>query len=600
MGKIKQLSLHEAHKIAAGEVVERPANAVKELLENALDAGADTISVYIQDGGQQLIRIVDNGSGMASDDAQLCFEQHATSKITSVDQLATLTSFGFRGEALTSIAAISKITLVTREHSASSGLELRRENGKIITFNETSCAPGTDISVHDLFYNVPARKKFLKTAQTEWRHIVQLFQAFCFAYPFVYFKLYSDNALVHNCPPVQTLRDRAHQLWEHNLAQGMIPLTGHTRDEVAITGIISNHQQYRYDRSHIFLYVNNRWIKNPSLVKAIMKGYLNVLPPDRFPAAIINITLPTTLVDINIHPRKEEVQFVHPRIIENLMQGSITKTLEEYHAQRLISSAKSPLSLENAHNQKMNVSTSLHNFPPVFSQKSLYSPLPSAVAHLSSAHSLQITQPSLQQMVTSQNMHDELMVNIIGNAYDTYIIMQTDTELLFIDQHAAHERILYERFKKQFGSLPSIQLVFPQTVMLNAQDLEHLPVLISVLSLHAITIEQIGPEQVIIQSVPVHLKKSPIGEIIKETIALLAEHNHGDSETLSRTLHEKVHAMMACKAAVKAGDKLSQEHMEQLIRDLYQTDNRFTCPHGRPTLWSIPQIDLEKKFKRKL
>lgn len=610
MGIIKKLPLHEAHKIAAGEVVERPASALKELVENSLDAGASAITIYCTDSGQTLLRVIDNGKGMAADDAQACFEHHATSKISTVEDLHTISSFGFRGEALTSIAAISKVTLTTRQHDIALGVQVCHENGSIVAVDEVACPVGTDIRVHDLFYNVPARKKFLKTAQTEWRHIVQLFQAFCFAYPTIHFKLYNHESLVHNCPGVKTVAERAHQLWEPTVANGMIELQQSDHETVQCTGIISHHQTYRYDRSSIFLFVNNRWVKNPHMVKAIMKGYLNILPPERFPAAVLMITVPTESVDINIHPRKEEVQFTQPRTVDNVVKNSITKTLEAHHAQRFSSvksiySSKTPVMQAEAppfsttpsfsHAPVLaqpfvpSVAPYIGEFPAPLGTRTVFSPQKNALKDV-------VPQPTIFQ----ETLVEEASFTIVGTLYNTYIIVQTETETIFVDQHAAHERILYEQFKKNFGTLSTIELLFPHVITLSAHEQALFPVLKKIVAAHGVQLEQLGPDRCVVQAVPVHLKNSPLSELIKEIVATLDENQLNDNQELSKTLHEKVHAMMACKAAVKAGDILTQEQQLKLIRDLYITSNKIACPHGRPTLWSLPLYELEKKFKRKL
>ena len=328
MARIKQLSAQEAQKIAAGEVVERPANVVKELVENALDAGSTQIAIYIQDAGKSLIRIVDNGYGMNPEDAHLCFKHHATSKITRVDDLPSLTTFGFRGEALSSISAVSKVTLITKEAEAAHATKLVLEHGLVIAEEQISGNTGTDISIADLFYNVPARKKFLKTHETESRQILLLFQAFCLDYLSVHFKLYTQGNLIFNCPGTTDMQQRIAQLWDHSIAQQTIAIAA-TTNGIHIEGVITNHTYSRYDRSALFFLVNKRWVKNHTLAKAVMKGYMNVLQPDKFPLACIAITIDPAQVDINIHPRKEEVQFLHPRIVEHALQTTVKEALEK-------------------------------------------------------------------------------------------------------------------------------------------------------------------------------------------------------------------------------------------------------------------------------
>jgi DNA mismatch repair protein MutL len=336
MPKIHRLEAHEAQKIAAGEVVERPANVVKELIENAIDAGATQISVYIQDGGKKLIRVVDNGSGMGKEDARLCFEHHATSKITTVDDLSYIATFGFRGEALSSIASVSKTILITKEAFAQEGIKLELEHGNVLDETITAANQGTDILIQDLFFNVPARKKFLKSTDTELRAIQQLFSAFCFDYINISFKLYSNDVLSIHCPAAKTLHERLAQLLDINHIAHTLDCSTQAKDgSIRIKGFISNHQYTRYDRSSIYFFVNQRCVKQQKLTSALLKGYLNVLPQGRYPAACLFIEVNPEQVDINIHPRKEEVQFLHPRTVENLIQTMVRETLENNLSKQL-------------------------------------------------------------------------------------------------------------------------------------------------------------------------------------------------------------------------------------------------------------------------
>lgn len=337
MTKIKRLSAHEAQKIAAGEVVERPANVVKELLENALDAGAHEIIIHLEDAGKKLIRLIDDGCGMSPEDAALSFEHHATSKIRSIDDLLTLETFGFRGEALSSISSVSNITLITKEESAQAAIKLDLEQGTIVSKEETHNKNGTDIAVRDLFFNIPARKKFLKSTETEMRNIQQLIHALSLAHLAIHFKVFSDGRLILNCPATDDLHKRMLQLWEYDFASHMIPLEIQKVENngIILWGAISDHQYVRYDRSSLYFFVNSRWVKQQKLSSSLLKGYTNVLPPGRFPAACIFIELDNQAVDVNIHPRKEEVQFLNPRKIEQQLQEAVKYTLESHLSRQL-------------------------------------------------------------------------------------------------------------------------------------------------------------------------------------------------------------------------------------------------------------------------
>jgi DNA mismatch repair protein MutL len=598
MPRIKQLSAQEAQKIAAGEVVERPANVVKELIENALDAGATAISIYIQDSGKTLIRVVDNGFGMNSEDAQLCFAHHATSKITSVDDLPSLTTFGFRGEALSSISAVSKVTLITKGADAQEATHVVVHEGKI-TAQMGAGNTGTDMSIADLFYNVPARKKFLKTNETEWRQILVLFQACVLDYTAIHFKLFSQGALLFNCPPSPDLKTRIAQLWDHTVASHMITIPLHEQEGLKIEGIISNHLYTRYDRSSIFFLVNKRWVKNHALSKALLKGYLNVLPPDKFPLACFNISVDPATIDVNIHPRKEEILFLQPRIIENKLTTLVKQALEnnlsaQLHTtgQPLGHAAAQPTFFPKAPDSFQEMPASFVNRPFTIKSPTQASAImsPAVVPNTAVHH-----EEGMQQ-ATAIPLQKEY--HIIGQFNKTYILIEQENGLFLVDQHAAHERILYEQFSNTFEHAATIELMFPPIVELSSVHMELLALHQDILSKNNIIVEPIGKGQLLVKSVPIHAKEIHLEELIKQVIAWIEELNHVPTDQLFKKINEKLHAQMACKAAIKAGDTLTTAQIIQLLQNLEKTDNRFTCPHGRPTGWLLSLHEIEKKFKR--
>ncbi len=599
MAKIHQLSLQDAQKIAAGQVVERPASVIKELIENSIDAGSTRIEIYIEEAGQKLLRIVDNGCGMSPEDAQLSFNRHATSKITQIDQLPNVTTFGFRGEALASITAVSKVTLITREKTAQEGIKIVRQEEKNY-LEPVSCNTGTDISVKNLFYNVPARKKFLKKELTEWRHIHYTVQALCFSYTIIHFKLYNDGKLVYNCPPTTFYKDRMAQLWDITIAKNTVNISKTTKNDITIEGAITNQQYYRYDRNSIFLFVNNRWIKNQKITRALLKGYMNVLPLARYPAAIISITVDPLQVDINVHPRKEEVTFLHPRRIETLLTQTIRETLENHLSEQLhrtVHKQKSSV-YTNFPQKNYSVSTTItQSHTPGTKIKPQISPSPSKIDIPTSVFQQAFTTNATSEKTTSSLSDFQL----IGQLHNTYILLEQKDGLFIIDQHAAHERILYEQFKKErFTSITTVELLFPVTMEVTKEQLLTLQPYLEVLYEHGLQVEQFGNKQLIIKAAPVSTKHIDFDKFIKEIIGWITETQNLDTQDIHKSLHEKIHAQMACKAAVKAGDKLLDEHIKQLIKDISKTKNRFTCPHGRPTGWSISFYEIEKKFKRKL
>jgi DNA mismatch repair protein MutL len=595
MNKIKLLSPQEAQKIAAGEVIERPANVVKELLENSIDAQATEIFLYIEKSGKKLIRVVDNGSGMSAQDARICFLPHATSKINTLDDLYSLRSFGFRGEALASISSVSKVTLITKLISETTGTLINYSEGKITKESCVSCPTGTDIQVLDLFYNIPARQKFLKQDETEWNQIQNLFYAFCLSNIEIFFKLYHENKLILNAPPVNNIKDRITQIWENSLAPNIIPLVN-TKEikDFFFSGYISNHQFWRYGRNYIFFFVNKRWVKNQELSKALLKGYLNVLPPGRFPAAFIFITIDSKSVDINCHPKKEEVRFVKPHVIENEILSSVKNTLEDNLTQKIISKVKAPESSGPVYkNNDFDLSCTFELPESFGAQKNISDFSPSVfTGDIKVFSQQQVSCPGLTKIYTIKDF------NIIGQLFKTYILLDKENEIIFVDQHAAHERILYEKFLKNFDKRAGIKLILP--VIISFKEI-YFNVLVKekdFFEQNGFEIEPISNCECAIKATPVDVLNINIKDLIYETLDFIIENEHVEKEDFRKRLYENLHAQMACKCAIKAGDILNVFQMQKLIEDLYKTNNRFICAHGRPTLWSITKDIIEKNFKR--
>jgi len=600
MNKIRILPVNEIKKIAAGEVVDRPANIVKELVENAIDAGAHKIIIYIEEGGKKVVRIVDNGFGMSVDDVELAFDQHATSKITSVDDLQTLHTFGFRGEALSSIASVGEIIINTKAAASDVGVTLTIEFGVISKKEEVACADGTDISISNIFGNIPARKKFLKATDTEWRQILVLFQSFVLAHKNIYFKLFHDGRLVHNCPANDDDKNRVLQLWNKHLVDNMLAIE--LKDEnikFSCTGLISSHNYARYNTAQIFIFVNGRWVKNYSIVKALIKGYSNIYQQGRYPAAFLFIKIDPTLVDVNIHPRKEEVKFIHAHKIEQLIQKIVNE--------RLNSDAKTSL-------QESVFSSQIPSYRVDLFSSSRFDEAPSSInfAPQRDLEPLQFMNNSIQSRSANNTFSQingikpvmqqtELNVekySLIGQLHKTYILLEKDDGLLLIDQHAAHERIFYEIFKKRFEQVETVRLMFPQTVTIDVDDMKLLIKHNHRFAKNGIIGDQMGVNNFVIRSVPVYLKNADLDSLLKEMVNYLQESELLDQDQFDKFITEKMHAQMACKAAVKAGDELSREKMQEIVRQLEQTENRLTCPHGRPTIWFLSLSEIEKKFRR--
>lgn len=628
--KIQVLSPQEALKIAAGEVIERPAHVVKELIENALDAGATSIDVYIKKVGKSLIRIVDNGCGMGPADAHACFLAHATSKIRHLGDLETVMSFGFRGEALASIAAISKVTLTTKSDQAALddlGTEVVYSESTLLSQTDVSCPTGTDINIADLFFNTPVRKKFLKQDETEWNAIQQIVHAFCLSNPSVSFRLYQDSKLVLNAPAVTIAKDRAAQLWDYDCAQNLIALSDDEHNGLTlsppfrISGFISHHNFWRYGRQQIHFFVNKRWVKNTELSKGLLKGYLNVLPADRFPAALIFIEIEPQFIDVNVHPKKEEVKFVRPGVVQTTLAMMVKKTLEDHLSKKLAPPQKTQVeqpvleapmesivapsfdqafptntSFERVHQKDRpfyNVSEqSFRGSIPIIEQSKVADDQLKALFDFEPNPSISTIQIPLEVLP------EKLTFNIIGQLFKTYILLEKDDEIVFVDQHAAHERVLYEKYQKSFEQQHGTTLLFPETLRLSPQltagVLEHK----NFFEQQGIDLDALGTHDLVIRSSPPQLKGPSLKEFITDAAHFIHEHHSLDQSLFGKEFNQHLHAQMACKSAVKAGDILTQQQMQQLLADLHDAENRFICAHGRPTTWSIPKSQFEKQFQR--
>ncbi len=595
---IKKLPAHEAQKIAAGEVVERPAHILKELLENSIDAGATKIVISVYDGGKAGITITDNGCGMEPEDARICFERHTTSKTTSFDDLSTLTTFGFRGEALASICSISKVSITTRTLNAPHALQIHLEGGTLVKEQPIAHAVGTSIAIKDIFYNVPVRKKFLKATTTEWNHISSLFKAFCGIYPHIHFILNHNDQLVLNCPPTSSILERAHQLFEEPVVRHLQPFSSST-PECILQGFISSAHYYRYDRQGMYIFVNNRWIKNYELARALLKGYANSLAPATYPCAFITITVDPSLVDINVHPKKEEIIFLHPRKIEQQLSCAVKETLEAHLSQQL----KRPIALAQPEQQPY-----IHHAPQPFIRPLPAMPFVHKQHHDPIIHELSTPQPvqtieqlpapfaEIQETYLSKEEHTPY--TLIGQLHKTYLIIEHPDGMLLIDQHAAHERILYENYKTKFNHDERVQLLFPLTLTLHTDEQEIIEPYLPLLEQHGFSTTFFAADTLVISATPVYAKSVNMQELIKEMIGWIKEEAALSSTDIFKKVTEKLRAQLACKAAVKAGDQLTEEKMQELLKTLAHTENRFSCPHGRPTHWLLPTRDIEKKFKR--
>ena len=588
---IKKLSQNEAQKIAAGEVVERPANILKELIENSLDAGATRVTILLEEGGKKLISITDNGTGMLPEDARICFHRHTTSKLKSFDELESINTFGFRGEALASICSVAQVTVKTKHKISSEGLQLTLEEGIVKKEQIIALQQGTTIVIKNLFYNIPARKKFLKATATEWNHNAALFKAFCFSNLEVHFTLSHDGSVLYNCPPVKTVEQRIAQLFDRQVSSNTFELSPTIKKDIVLSGAITGPHYSRYDRGGLFFFVNGRWIKNYKLGSAVTKGYSNVLQPGKFPLAVIHIALDPKTIDINIHPKKEEILFLNPRIVETALTQSVKTTLEQHLSAQLkktITLAPQPAFssfVDTYESPKRSI------FPDL-------STLPFPTSEPAQTDPIKKHQEPLENVI--QQEIESYPYRLIGQFKKTYLLLEHPDGLFVIDQHAAHERVLYEQFSDRFKNQETIALLFPQIISLSYHDFETLMPHLDIFIDHGIEVEAFGEHQVTVKSTPVYAKHIDMQELIQEVISTIRDTEVTDKDAFFKKITERLRAQMACKSAVKAGDVLSNEKIEQLLRRLNKTTNRFSCPHGRPTSWLLDTLNIEKKFKRKL
>lgn len=561
------------NKIAAGEVIERPASVVRELLDNSIDAGAARIEIEILHGGKKLMKVSDNGSGMSRDDAILCFERHATSKIRSEDDLFNITSLGFRGEALAAIASVSKITLTTC--TADSGAGTKIEIG-VNHKKEISDAPpsaGTTIEVRDIFYNTPARRKFLKSNPTELSHIIETVMQKAFAYPEIGFTLtHNDNELV-NAASAATLEERFSQLYGEELTEEFIRV-GIEERGMKIWGFVSRPDFTRAGRSHQVIFVNKRPVKNPTVNHAIYSAYDTLLARDRHPAYFLFLDIDGKKVDINVHPAKREVRFEKPDEIHRMVRAAVYKVLNP----------SADLSIMTSEISYSGFRNTLGHFPASFDNP---------VVSEQSAGSFPVSQTDFFSSGIAQNVQPFFYIG------ESFFAAVTNDGLVIIDQHAAHERIQYEKFLKK-TSLETEPLFLPLRIELPVKEywlvLHHKDLLNSL----GLDIEDFGGNNVIVRSLPGELSKADMkGLLIDVAAGILEEETSGIKDTTGEALLKNIAARIACHKSVRGSEQLTNEELSRMMDDLEKCDEPGRCPHGRPTKIHLTLDDLRKMFKRK-
>jgi DNA mismatch repair protein MutL len=603
MSRIKLLPETLASQVAAGEVVERPASVVKELVENSIDAGARAIEVGIQRGGMSRIRVVDDGCGMDRDDALLSLERHATSKIASAADLAAISTLGFRGEALPSIASVSRLRLSTREPGAVAGTEILVNGGRIETVRDGGEAPGTQIEVRSLFYNVPARRKFLRSETTEARNIEHQFFLQALAHPEIGFTLVREDNIASQLPITTSLRDRIRDLYGAKLLDDLLEISLRDRRGIQVQGWIGRAGVSRQTRAQQFVFVNGRAIDSGILSTALREGYHTALMRGQFPVTFLFVDLNPREVDVNVHPAKREVRFRDPASVREAIVEAVQRTLESGRVewQRKFNAPAAPAAVlppRPAATPPDGGTTSVSSqiLGRDSARPSNFAPLDQA----SRADSLNLPRPIDGNRPEPQiEPRRDQQFQIIGVLNRLYVLMENSDGLVLVDQHAAHERILFEELRRRMEEqgVPSQRMLLPQIFSLPPRDAEWVERNVATLQKMGIGVEHFGANSFRVDTLPAFLEIADAAGFLRKVIDELITTSRSSSPL---RLGEDMIAKTVCRHAVKANDPLRYPEIEKLIHDLLACDLPYCCPHGRPTMIQISHAELEKKFGRKI
>jgi DNA mismatch repair protein MutL len=575
MNTIHTLAPEIAQKIAAGEVIERPVSVVKELVENSLDAGATDIRVELADGGKRLIKVQDNGSGMSREDAALCFRRHSTSKISTEEDLERISTLGFRGEALASISAVSKLALRTFDGTEGRGTLIEREGERLLAVTDIAFPRGTAVEVHDLFFNLPARRKFLRSSQAEVGLIVKSLTQAALSHPGVRFVLIHGNREIINCPPVGTLKERIFELYGKDIVDGLMEVAG-AEGEARLSGYASRPLRGRADRSVQHFFVNNRPVKDRILQAALNQAYVGILERNRVPEAFLFVTLPFGDVDVNVHPAKAEVRFKDSQFVFRLVLRAVEHgTLKERSVKEVY-----PAAAGTSHLRVVAEEGPPLPWTELGTGGAAAAGVPVAEAE-AAVRSLDIPQAGGPEP------------GVLGQFQNLYIVVSAADGLLVIDQHNAHERILYDKYREI-----DRQKLWPRKMLLIPALLELSPSEAVRFEENAVLFEELGFRAEAMGGRSYALKEYPDifrAEEAKDVFLALLEEAGEESV---RDRREKFLATLACKTAVKAGQPLTREKMGFLVDELFKTSQPNLCPHGRPIVLKIGKSQIDKGMRR--
>lgn len=646
MGRIHVLTTEISNKIAAGEVVERPSSVIKELVENSIDAGATNIVVEIKKGGSIYMRVTDNGSGMTAEDAGVCFLRHATSKIQTDDDLNAIYTLGFRGEALSSIGAVSKTTLYTKCHGEKSGICVTCEGGEIKSADDAGVPEGTSIIVENLFFNTPARLKFMKKDATEAGYISDIMSRFILAHPEISFKLISDGKEKLFSSGDNTLKNAVYTIYGKDYAQAVLE-TEYEYESIKVTGVIGKGNVSRPNRNFQSFFVNKRYIKSPLIIRAVEEAYKNQIMIGKFPMAVLNIEINPELIDINVHPTKLEVKFSNDKDIyhavyyavknalyalpnipeikrdkqENISISSLTKSppVPDYNPRenQFLKQAKelrqkyddAETAAAEALKQKykdfldtpvMRAHVADSN-PLVGHDEPVAKPLAAVEEEVKTEISkpqvdISETDNNEDTLSAEKNIFVDEYFNVVGQIFDTYIIVEKNDEMLLIDQHAAHERLKYEELKQALAKreIYSQILLEPEIINLTGEEMGMYTENKQLIEDLGFESEVFGDNSIIVRSVPGDVG---IGEVEPLLIELISQAGTSKKELITEK-NQRLLYTIACKSAIKANMSMSVPEMETLVRNVFRLENINTCPHGRPIVVAMTKKEIEKEFKR--
>ncbi|HQJ37341.1 MAG TPA: DNA mismatch repair endonuclease MutL [Bacillota bacterium] len=586
MGKIRILDEATINKIAAGEVIERPASIVKELVENSIDAGATAISVEIQEGGKSFINVSDNGCGIMKEDTEQVFFRHATSKIKDSADIQGISTLGFRGEAMASIAAVSEVELLTKAEEDTAGSHVIVKGGKLVQSKSIGYPTGTSVTVRDLFFNTPARLKFLKSDTSEQGAIVDIIEKLAMTNTGISMKLTVNNKVVLHTPGNGDLLSVILCIYGKNISGAMLPLE-YKNDIISIEGYIGKPEIARGNSTYMTFSVNKRYVKNRMMAEAVKQAYKTLLMNNRYPFSIININIKSEMTDVNVHPTKQEVKFSDERAIFNTLYLAVKNCLNN-----------NSLIFENLE----DVTEPQEAPSSAFESRSSYEPKNVSFDQLSFGK--ETAAPKIDSYkrqydydrkpeVQQKQFNNE--IRIIGQLFGTYILGQMDDDFCIIDQHAAHERIMFEYIKEKYNekNISVQELMMPIVIELSPAE----KVLYTENSLIfqnlGFEIEWFGENTLAIRAVPILMGEPCTGEFFSNILDSLKE-----STSIASSPLEKIIISMACKNSIKAGDNIAPEEISVLLERLMKTSQPYTCPHGRPTIITMSRYELEKKFKR--